>query len=690
MSRIRMNVNINNESDAVITWVSDKILSGDYTPGWRPPSIINPWENKEFKGEGDIVGGDLVQDILGDLVEVPITGTEGEVRYNIVASNGRGGELYIHWDSPLIESQYGNTFHIWAPPGWEVTHSGGQGHEATLEIRLRRTARRNVPNFKATERGFAFTNHWDANLPAMSIGFIWNKLRESGAMPWEALGIEVVPDDNWGPLTRASAGMCGGMVYAVMDYFYNNLWISKKWPPEENEAPNSPDDVLFQFIRDRLWDSFDVGGRGHRFLGYSSPHYPNGDEGVVQSLGISKGRSWITYREAWPQIQQDIDAGRLSPIGLIQTDQLDIGKNHQVLAYGYQKSGQDVTLYIYDPNEAQEEIEFRFNLTSTSGEVGITRVGGNPGNSHRIYCFFRMDGYVTKMPPNGLRKQPKPPAPKPTVQGNSWIQRITSALSAITVETNKIVFFDIIRSSAERQTQQDEANISFTITPIAKEVARSYRILLRTLKSWDKNDYKIDTIDDSGNPGLQRLDILSGYILGELELLKGNIVSKVRESAGTVMLSALTFDTWLPNSSLSSIGWEEYRNEDWPSLHRNPYYGVNISLDYMVRWEANEITITLKNNAVDRNYVAYAVVEETLSSGTVLHTVQRVPMTGQLTWVPQEFFDQEAAAQTESGRRMGEINDKAKQREPRPGDPISKGRGFGKVRTQIDVRGKQR
>jgi hypothetical protein len=144
-----------------------------------------------------------------------------------------------------------------------------------------------------------------------------------------------------------------------------------------------------------------VGGEGHRFLGYSSPHYPNGDEGVIQAVGLTRGRSWITYREAWPQIQADIDAGNLSPVGLIQTDNLDIGSNHQVLAYAYDKSGQDVTLFIYDPNEAQEEIALKFNITATDGEVHIARVGGKPGNDHRIYCFFRINGYTPKMPPSG-------------------------------------------------------------------------------------------------------------------------------------------------------------------------------------------------------------------------------------------------------------------------------------------------
>lgn len=386
MSRIRMYVYISNESDATLNFVRDEIVSGEYTPDWRPPTVINPGQRLGFEGEGDL------------FVE-PTSGTEGRVWYNIVAPNGDGGELYIHWNSPLIESQYGNTFHIWAPVNWEVTHSGGQGHEATLEIRLRHTARRNVPNFHAKGRGFAFTNHWDSNLPVISLGFLWNKLFDSLPGPLGELGIGRVIDENWAPITHADAGLCGGMVYAVMDYYASHLL-----PPEQTTSPNSRNDVLFEFIRDRLWDSFDVDGGGHRFLGYSSPHYPNGDEGVIQAVGLTRGRSWITYREAWPQIQQDIDAGKLSPVGLIQTDNLDIGSNHQVLAYAYKKSGQDVTLLIYDPNEAKHEVRYEFNVTATDGEVHINRyVEDTIENDHHIYCFFRINGYSPKTPPNGRR-----------------------------------------------------------------------------------------------------------------------------------------------------------------------------------------------------------------------------------------------------------------------------------------------
>ena len=239
-------------------------------------------------------------------------------------------------EQPINRSQYGNTFHIWAPPRWEVSHWGGQGHEAELETRLRRTARRSVPNFNPHGRGFVFSNSWSSDLPAISVGFLWNRLFESLPGPLGDLGISRVIDENWLPITHADAGLCGGMVYTVMDYYQHHLL-----PPEQSTNPSSPDDALFKYIRDRLLDSFDVTGQGHRYLGYSSPHYPNGDEGVIQNVaGLARGRSWVTYREEWPRIQADIDAGKLSPMGLIQTDNLDVGSNHQVLAYAYEKSGQ--------------------------------------------------------------------------------------------------------------------------------------------------------------------------------------------------------------------------------------------------------------------------------------------------------------------------------------------------------------
>jgi hypothetical protein len=374
-----MKVFINNESDAILNLAGEELAHGDYTPGWHPPAVIAAGEQKGFQGEGNIIP-----------VDVPSTGTEGRVRYNISG----GGELYIHWDSPLVESQYGNTFHIFAPPGWEVSHSGGQGHDAELRIRLRRTVRRAVRNFNPRGRGFAFVNHWDHSLPVVSIGFLWHKIFSSHSDVLSQLHINDILDENWLPLTHADAGLCGGMVYAIMDYFAARLL-----PPMQPDAPSNANDPVFKHIRDRLVDSFDILGQGHRWLGYSAPTYPNGDEGVIQALGLARGRSWVTYREEFPLVKEDIEAGRLSPLSLVQTDNLDVGKNHQVLAYGYMQSGQDVTLYIYNPNSGQQEVTFQFNITATDGEVHITRSDGGP----RIFCFFRTNGYEPKQPPSGRR-----------------------------------------------------------------------------------------------------------------------------------------------------------------------------------------------------------------------------------------------------------------------------------------------
>jgi hypothetical protein len=254
--------------------------------------------------------------------------------------------------------------------------------------------RRAVRNFNPRGRGFAFVNHWDHSLPVVSIGFLWHKIFSSHSDVLSQLHINDILDENWLPLTHADAGLCGGMVYAIMDYFAARLL-----PPMQPDAPSNANDPVFKHIRDRLVDSFDILGQGHRWLGYSAPTYPNGDEGVIQALGLARGRSWVTYRDEFPLVKEDIEAGRLSPLSLVQTDNLDVGKNHQVLAYGYMQSGQDVTLYIYNPNSGQQEVTFQFNITATDGEVHITRSDGGP----RIFCFFRTNGYEPKQPPSGRR-----------------------------------------------------------------------------------------------------------------------------------------------------------------------------------------------------------------------------------------------------------------------------------------------
>lgn len=383
MSRIRMAVEIRNESRLPLVWERDELVSGEWTDPWYPsrPGRIEPGASAEWRAEGD-------------LALVPTSGTEGRVWYRVDGDPGR--QLYVHFNSPLVESDYGNTFHVWAPPGFEAAHSGGQGHDARLTIRFRDTARREVRGFAPSVNGLQFANSWPPGLDAMTVGYLWNRLLDELGDDSGPLGIARV-DDRWLPLTEAAAGMCGGMVFAAMDYY-----AAGDRPPAATAPPASNDDPLFRYIRDRLLDSFDIGGSGYRWLGYSSPHYPNGDEGFIQTIGLARGRAWVTYREEWPRIRDDIDAGRLSPLGLVQTDSLDIGKNHQVLGYAYEQSGQQVTLWVYDPNvPGHDDLRLSFDITDTAGGVDVTRVNYPPKDRPRIFCIFRTDHYNPHSPPGG-------------------------------------------------------------------------------------------------------------------------------------------------------------------------------------------------------------------------------------------------------------------------------------------------
>ena len=161
-----MAVEIRNESAVPLVWDHDDLRSGDWTDPWQPPRSIAPGARGEFRAEGSVVAG------------IPSTGTEGDVHYSLGGDDSQ--QLYVHWDSPLVESQYGNTFHVWAPRGFEAAFGGGQGHEARLEIRVRETAPRWVRGFIPSVCGFAFSNgSFSHDLPIVTVGYLWNRLLDA-------------------------------------------------------------------------------------------------------------------------------------------------------------------------------------------------------------------------------------------------------------------------------------------------------------------------------------------------------------------------------------------------------------------------------------------------------------------------------------------------------------------------------
>lgn len=158
-------------------------------------------------------------------------------------------------------------------------------------------------------------------------------------------------------LTDTGYGLCGGMVYAVVDYHLSGVPL-----PSQAEPPTGG--VLFDFLWRRLLDSFNLPfgpGAPARYIQLMSPALA--DAGPPVGIGVHSRMGELVTLE-WPAIRAEIDAGRLCPIALVLHKTPDPGmifSNHQVLVHGYQIDGPSVRLFISDPNSPRREhcLDFR-------------------------------------------------------------------------------------------------------------------------------------------------------------------------------------------------------------------------------------------------------------------------------------------------------------------------------------------
>jgi hypothetical protein len=153
------------------------------------------------------------------------------------------------------------------------------------------------------------------------------------------------------PIGDAANGLCGGMAFAAIDLFRAGL------SPPPDTTPPSQGAPLFDYLVRRLMDSFDLpAGPGRYLLWQSLPD----DDVRLGWFGAAKGLIRRTIEEEWPRVRADLDGGHLSPLGLIRAHSLnpmELGRNHQVVAYGYDldEATQDVQLLVYDPNHANDD-----------------------------------------------------------------------------------------------------------------------------------------------------------------------------------------------------------------------------------------------------------------------------------------------------------------------------------------------
>ena len=138
-----------------------------------------------------------------------------------------------------------------------------------------------------------------------------------------------------------------------------------------------------------------------------NPAYPDTDENIATSVGVADGRASVVINTEWPDIRADIDSGSPSCLGLVTIKSLlptDLGKCHQVLCYGYLEDGIKVTLFIYDPNQHDNNgVTISFNTQDWSNPINIVHnvdVHEN-GVQLPIYCLFRTH-YDFHEPPAGL------------------------------------------------------------------------------------------------------------------------------------------------------------------------------------------------------------------------------------------------------------------------------------------------
>ena len=228
-----------------------------------------------------------------------------------------------------------------------------------------------VPNFLPSTNAFRFTNTFS---PA----------------PTVRIHLGIVGTVGVGD---ASQGVCGGMAFAVRDYFEANL------PPPPDEQPPGPDTALFKYITDRLIDSFNAPSGVAQYADWMV--LPSGDVNFV--LGRRPGTFSRTVRNSWPRVCADIDSGHPSPLGLVTVhtpDLRQIGKCHQVLAYGYTLDDErDVTLNVYDPNTDHDSADDVWITFSAANPSKVSPINHNIDiGEPTLHGFFR-SSYNFKSPP---------------------------------------------------------------------------------------------------------------------------------------------------------------------------------------------------------------------------------------------------------------------------------------------------
>jgi hypothetical protein len=155
-------------------------------------------------------------------------------------------------------------------------------------------------------------------------------------------------------------GLCGGMCFASLDYFY-----AGKRVPGYQKVQEIPNRYLF-YLWDRQLDS----------LGLLV--VPRVIEWMLRE-DINVGQ--LTARNEIPKLRRRLDKGLPCVLALIRTSRGDDPtRNHQVLATGYDYDPQTglMTISLYEPNYPGKEPSIQLNLAHPSKGIHAIQSTGEP------------------------------------------------------------------------------------------------------------------------------------------------------------------------------------------------------------------------------------------------------------------------------------------------------------------------
>jgi hypothetical protein len=179
------------------------------------------------------------------------------------------------------------------------------------------------------------------------------------------------------PITETK-GRCGGMAFAALDYWHNRVRT-----PSEAALP--ADGVpLADYIYDRLITSI-LGNWPMFFHFMRTPDHPT----WLNGIGVARA----TREEQFPKLKAMLDQGVPQPIGLVQSRNVgEFSHDHQVVAYGYEETGDRSKVFIWDNRHPGDEDTLDFTAVYEPGDPAVHQ---NNGDTWR---GFFVENYSPQLP----------------------------------------------------------------------------------------------------------------------------------------------------------------------------------------------------------------------------------------------------------------------------------------------------